>query len=522
MSCVKQENKALAELTRATIETLKRADFPLTLPGVDELRESRKMLLTQLQTRLLPKFEAAEFPTLVVFGGSSGAGKSTIVNSLLGIEITAASIIRPTTTIPVLIVHPQDQPAIMRHPIANVVKIVTAETAIPGIALVDAPDLDTINEANQDISRKLLESADLWIFTTTAARYGDAKAWQTLEAANQRGVTCGVVLNRLPDKAKDQVSADIRKRLITSNLAGAPLFTIADFAPMQGLLAAQAVAQLRQWLELLAQTKLSEAVAQRTTAAVIPALRAELLMLADGLEAQANALTDLRDKAEEASAKPLTKLVSNVHAGRFGQGAAYASWLALASSGGPLAQMVAANGAKPKIRQAGKSKQHLREQAFETLFDAISAGTHAAVLQAVLATRELVEDAWENDVVDTTDFVVSARQKAAPEKYAAEAIERWKIALQSLGTNCKQHKWLTPAGNAALIGTAAGGIPGAAKIAAELGLEKDVRQARKVLGVSVTQAVQRLVQDYLTCLDEVQIPDATALKLRAAEFVDSI
>lgn len=516
------ENRALAELTRATIETLKHADFPLLMPGTIELTESRKMLLTQLQTRLLPQFEAAAFPALVVFGGSSGAGKSTLVNSLLGEEITPASIIRPTTTTPILVAHPDDAVAVQQHPLAKFAKVMICDSAISGIALVDAPDLDTINEANQEISRRLLESADLWIFTTTAARYGDAKAWQTLELANQRGLTCAVVLNRLPEQTKDAIVEDIRKRLITSNLAGTPLFTVADFSPMQGLLTGEAVAELKHWLVLLAQTQLSETIAARTTSAVIPALRTELLILADGLEAQANARTDLRDKAVEASAHPLEKLVNNVRAGRFGQGAASASWLALASSGGPLAQMVAANGAKPKMLQATKQKKQVRDAAFITLFDVLVTGAQAAVLQAILATRERVETEWENDVVDTAEFVASARKKSAPEDYAKEALGRWKSALRSLGSNCRQHTWLTANGNAALIGAAAGGISGAAKLAAALGLEEDVRQARKVLAASATQSVEKLLQDYLMCLDEVQIPDATALKLRAAEFADRV
>lgn len=512
---------ALADLTRATIETLKKADFPLVMPGAEELIESRKMILTQLQARLLPQFEAQEFPTVVVFGGSSGAGKSTIVNSLVGDELTPASIIRPTTKKPILIAHPQDEVAILRHPLAKTAKVITTPNAIPSIALVDAPDLDTVNEENQEISRRLLESADLWIFTTTALRYGDAKAWQMLELANQRGLTCAVVLNRVPQQAEEVLREDIRQRLITANLANAPLFTIPDFSPMSGLIASEVVAELKNWLSLLAMTKLNEIIAERTTSAVIPTLQKELMLLADGLEGQANALIDLSDKAVEAAAAPLKKITQNVKAGRFGQGAPASSWLALASSGGPLAVMIGTR-KKPKLLQRTKQKCRSRETAFQTLFETVETGIEAALMQALIATQTQIEFEWENDVVQTTEFIAQARERLHLSEIVAQALSRWKIALQSLGMNCRSNKWLSADGNAALLGVAAAGVAGVTKLAAELGLEDDMRQARKVLAVSVTQAVDKVVAEYVAALEQVNMPDATALKLRAAEFVNRV
>ena len=41
-------------------------------------------------------------------GGSTGAGKSTLVNSVVG-EVSHAGVLRPTTRSPVLVRHPADQ-----------------------------------------------------------------------------------------------------------------------------------------------------------------------------------------------------------------------------------------------------------------------------------------------------------------------------------------------------------------------------------------------------------------------------
>ena len=44
----------------------------------------------------------------MVVGGSTGAGKSTLVNSLVGAVVSPAGVLRPTTRLPVLACHPDD------------------------------------------------------------------------------------------------------------------------------------------------------------------------------------------------------------------------------------------------------------------------------------------------------------------------------------------------------------------------------------------------------------------------------
>ncbi|HMO10369.1 MAG TPA: zeta toxin family protein, partial [Actinotalea sp.] len=71
--------------------------FPLALPGVERVRERRQQLLDQLEDHLLPRLRELSAPALVVVAGSTGAGKSTLVNSLLGEEVSQAGVLRPTT-----------------------------------------------------------------------------------------------------------------------------------------------------------------------------------------------------------------------------------------------------------------------------------------------------------------------------------------------------------------------------------------------------------------------------------------
>ncbi|MHB1490067.1 MAG: GTPase, partial [Cellulomonas sp.] len=74
--------------------------FPLEIAGVARARASRSRLLDQLQDHLLPRLRELSAPAIVVVAGSTGAGKSTLVNSLLGTEVSQAGVLRPTTRRP--------------------------------------------------------------------------------------------------------------------------------------------------------------------------------------------------------------------------------------------------------------------------------------------------------------------------------------------------------------------------------------------------------------------------------------
>lgn len=74
--------------------------LPLPLPGAPRARQTRAELLAQLDDYLVPRLKAPEAPLLAVVGGSTGAGKSTLVNSLVGRQVSEAGVLRPTTRTP--------------------------------------------------------------------------------------------------------------------------------------------------------------------------------------------------------------------------------------------------------------------------------------------------------------------------------------------------------------------------------------------------------------------------------------
>ena len=97
----------LAELSGLRSD-LDQVRFPLDLPQVETARASAESIRHQLDDYVISRLETIDAPLLAVVGGSTGAGKSTLVNSLVGRPVSTPGVIRPTTISPVLVHHPDD------------------------------------------------------------------------------------------------------------------------------------------------------------------------------------------------------------------------------------------------------------------------------------------------------------------------------------------------------------------------------------------------------------------------------
>lgn len=504
----------LADLVQRTIDALRDASLPLEMPGSFAMEESRRQLLTQLESRILPHVRARRLPTVIVFGGSSGAGKSTLVNSLVRANVSEASVLRPTTRVPMVLTHPDDASAMEDHALLQMGDQALVPSAIPGVVIVDAPDLDSIDDSNRELSARLLDAADLWVFVTTAARYGDALAWNTLKDAHNRGITCAVVLDRVSDRVLQNVRADLARRMQDLGLQDAPLFVVPDQGAHEGLLPEECVVGLRSWLETIAETRMGESLIERTTRATLPGLRGSLLTLADALEVQEHARQDLKDKAIESAQVPLEKLRTNITHGRFGQGAPTASWLSFASTGGVLAGMVTRS--RPRFFDRHRVA---RDNATTATFDVLYTAVKVALTQALVTASHNAEDAWMKDIVNTEDLLARVRTVMDTDAIVEHAATAWKNDLSQVAVKVHDNPWLSESGVAALLGCAAGGISGAVSAARSAGLEARVQDVRVALLERVDQALTELTDIFVDAADSVHMSDAATLRLRASEYL---
>ncbi|GMA36778.1 hypothetical protein GCM10025876_29820 [Demequina litorisediminis] len=91
-------------------------------------------------------------PAVVVVAGSTGAGKSTVVNALLGEPLTPAGVLRPTTRVPHVFHHPLDADVLTS--VADGSEVIATDAVPRGLAIVDSPDLDSVRGENRDVAEK--------------------------------------------------------------------------------------------------------------------------------------------------------------------------------------------------------------------------------------------------------------------------------------------------------------------------------------------------------------------------------
>ncbi|QXQ12551.1 dynamin family protein [Skermania piniformis] len=259
--------RLLAAVTGLRTE-LERTRLPLELGSAPAARIVRGELLHQLDDYLLPRLSALDAPLLAVVGGSTGAGKSTLVNSLVGSVVSRSGVIRPTTRASVLVHHPADEqwfrgdrilPDLVRltgdtggDEDQRAMRLVATAELPQGIALLDAPDVDSVVSANRNLSRQLLAAADLWLFVTTAARYADAVPWELLRACAERGTAVAIVLDRIAPDAVDEIRAHLASMLADQGLGDAPIFVVHEVALDPGrLLPVPEIQPLHAWLTKL-------------------------------------------------------------------------------------------------------------------------------------------------------------------------------------------------------------------------------------------------------------------------------
>ncbi|WP_050767089.1 dynamin family protein [Pseudarthrobacter chlorophenolicus] len=319
-----QRNEAAVSLLGQVRGTLAEVALPLALPGAEQGRRDAAAGVAQLDDYILPRYRSLDAPLLAVVGGSTGAGKSTLVNALAGHPVTRSGAIRPTTRQPILLHHPAEAgwfegsrvlpglgrirgalsagPVPAAHtvtgPDAGTVSslVLLADDAVPaGIALLDAPDVDSISDDNRKLAGQLLAAADLWIFVTTANRYADAVPWRLLLDAAARDIMVAVVLDRVPPGAEEEVVEDLRRLLDAEGLSGAQLFVIPESTldPL-GMLPAEAVLPLRNWLVGLAADAGGRAdVARRTLNGAVRALAGRVAGIAASAAEQQRAAAAL-------------------------------------------------------------------------------------------------------------------------------------------------------------------------------------------------------------------------------------
>lgn len=148
-----------------------------------------KSLVRRLLKRIEPLRARVEAPLVVATFGGTGVGKSSLVNALVGEEISTAGRQRPTTTQPIVLAHPQTDLSAYDLPLGEL-RVVTRDIPLlRDIVLIDCPDPDTTEgesvESNLARLHRLLPFCDVLLYVSTQQKYRSARVTdELLQAAS--------------------------------------------------------------------------------------------------------------------------------------------------------------------------------------------------------------------------------------------------------------------------------------------------------------------------------------------------
>lgn len=178
----------------STLDSLDLRAARHTRSGADVERDR---LVGVLRSYLTPRLDDPGTPLTVVFAGPTGAGKSTLINTISGLEVSLAGPLRPTTKTPVVLAAAKHES--LFEAVGGVQCLVATGKApiLDSMALIDTPDIDSTSLDHRVIAESMIDNADVVVFVSSALRYADLVPWQVLRRAQSRGATVIHVLNRV-------------------------------------------------------------------------------------------------------------------------------------------------------------------------------------------------------------------------------------------------------------------------------------------------------------------------------------
>jgi energy-coupling factor transporter ATP-binding protein EcfA2 len=406
-----------ARLLEATLLNLRKriAAIPLVydIPGAEEVTAERGKLLSQIDDYLLPRVRESAAPLLVALVGSTGAGKSTLVNSIVGTRVSQTGVRRPTTNSPVLACHPDDihwfaenmflptlprvrQEGLARPGRDGLLVLAASEGMTKGIALLDTPDIDSVVRAHYDFAYQFLDASDLWLFMTSATRYADAPVWELLQHARERGAALGVVLSRVPPSHRAELVAHFGAMLDANGIQTENRFVIPETGLVDGYLPDDIFQPVRDWLEDTAKrADRRVAVLSQTMSGMLDTFKIRVPRLAAHVDAQVVLRTRLRRELETAYSTALAEFDDGTRGGRLLGGEVLARWQDYTASGD---LGTALRGKKPAGRRGGKrARADAGAARYAALDSALRSALQSLVVSVADRAAEQVARVWRDN-----------------------------------------------------------------------------------------------------------------------------
>ncbi|HKJ57466.1 MAG TPA: dynamin family protein, partial [Nitriliruptoraceae bacterium] len=384
----------------------------------------------------------------VVVGGSTGAGKSTLVNTIVGEVVSRTGVLRPTTRSAVLVHHPDDREAFASDRIlgslARVTGTAVAESAedpsmlslvsstrLPsGVGILDTPDVDSVAAGNRELSRQLLAAADLWLFVTTPSRYADAVPWDLLAQAADRGTEVAVVLDRVERDELATVHPHLREMLDGAGLQRAALLVVPAAHDVDGMLPETTISTVMEHLgELAGTAEDRRAVADRTLRGALDSLEPRVEVVATGVSDQVAAVEELDSRVDAAHVNAVATMVAAIDEGRVLRGEVLARWHDFVGAGDLLRWLEQGIG---RIRDRVSALLRRGARPEQPLTEAVEDGLVSVVVDAMERARRDTIRSWRSGPGEALVADLDTATPGSLQRDAHRLVQQWQDEVVEL------------------------------------------------------------------------------------------
>lgn len=178
--------------------------------------------------------------------GGTGAGKSSLLNALAGERIASTSAVRPHTTEPLAWVPAGAEPSLARLLASLGITSVVDQSKIPGMAVIDMTDVDSLEASHRRRVEELLPAIDVGVWVLDPLKYADALLHQGFIAPSADSADRLVfVLNQIdtiPGDERAMIRDHLVELLIADGIARPKVFEVAADPPGGGHIGVEALA----------------------------------------------------------------------------------------------------------------------------------------------------------------------------------------------------------------------------------------------------------------------------------------
>src|SRR4051812_2597918 len=179
----------------------------------------------QLLLRAGDRLKLSSDHTVVALAGGTGSGKSTLFNSVSGLELSPTGVRRPTTARTHACVWGLEGAGPLldwlqiqwRHRFARASALDKGESQLHGLILLDLPDHDSIRALTDPEANRLIQVADLVVWVLDPQKYADASVHRryVTDLAGHDAVTVFVLnqSDRLSHEEQAECVADLEDLL---------------------------------------------------------------------------------------------------------------------------------------------------------------------------------------------------------------------------------------------------------------------------------------------------------------------